>query len=374
MKEIFFKYNVIKVLRIIVIIVIMLLLVAFLFLKMWIPLGGNLSSNDKKDYANWASNFNNGKFYNENKTQVIYENYNEHDFVSNKDTIPIDKIPIAPPTLLEDPSLDVLNITWLGHSSLLIQMHSMNILIDPIFSDVPSPISFIGTNRFSELPVDISDLPNIDLVIISHDHYDHLDYQTIKGIDSKVDKYLVPLGVENHLERWGVKGNKIITLAWWEEINTNGLLIGCTPARHESGRSLFDKNNTLWASWVFIDEYHKIFYSGDTGFDEHFEKIGNKYEEFDLALVDSGQYDTRWKTIHMTPEEAINASIALKSKTVMPIHWGTFKLARHPWDDPIERFILKAEKEKIKYITPKIGETIVYQENIQTEKWWRNIR
>ena len=185
---------------------------------------------------------------------------------------------------------------------------------------------------------------------------------------------MVPLGIENHLERWKIDKAKITNMAWWEEIEFNGLKIACTPARHYSGRSLNDRYKSLWASWVFMNDYYKVFESGDTGFDTHFNDIYDKYGDFDLALIDSGQYDKRWKSTHMVPEESVLAGKILNAKVIMPIHWGTFKLSNHPWDDSVERFILEAEKQNIKYMVPKIGETIFYDENINTEKWWKNIK
>ena len=374
MKKIFLSSKLFKVLGMIIISILFIFLIVFAFLNLWIPFGGTVTKEDRNDYQNRSNNYKNGKFYNENNFQKIYSN-GVNNFVSKKRSVPIDEIPTMKPVFLSDPSKEELNITWFGHSSLLLQMHGMNILIDPVFSDYTSPISFIGPSRFSKLPIELKDLPDIDIVIISHDHYDHLDYETIKLIDKKVDKYVVPLGVENHLERWKVDNNKIINMSWWEEIEINGLTIGCTPSRHYSTRNfVLDSNDTLWASWVLIDEYHKVYESGDTGYDNHFKEIFEKYGEFDLSLLDSGQYDFRWKSTHMNPEEAVQAGKDLKSKVIMPIHWGAFKLANHPWDDPVERFSKESEKQNIKYITPRIGQTINYVSNMDTDKWWINIK
>lgn len=373
MKELFFNYRFVRIIVISLLTFLSLLFIVLLFFKLWVPFGGNPSFSDKQDYEKRASNYKNGKFYNEREFKMIYTDKVENKYVSVKDTKPKEEIPLESPNILESPSINKLNITWLGHSTILMNMHGMNLLIDPVFSDYASPIPYLGPVRYSDLPIGVDDLPNIDIVLISHDHYDHLDYKTIKLIDNKVDKYIVPLGVENHLEKWGVNSNKIINMAWWEEITINGLLIGCTPSRHYSSRTMIDKYNTLWASFVLIDNYYKLFISGDSGYDDHFKKIGEKYGNFDISLLDTGQYNTRWKSTHMVPEQSVQAGIDLKSQYIMPIHYGTFKLANHPWDDPVDRFVLESEKKNINYITPKIGETINYNGIMSTSIWWRDI-
>lgn len=356
-------------------VILIVLVIIFLFLNYWYQFGGKATKEDKKDYLKRASNYINGKFYNENDFKIRNKKDKKNKFLSKKGIFPDDEIPIEKFKVINNPNLDILNITWFGHSSLFVQMHGMNIMIDPVFNNHVGPVSFIGSSRFGKIPVRSDDLPNLDIVVITHDHYDHLDYKTIMEIDKKVNKYIVPLGVENHLIRWKVSEEKIINMGWWEEVNINGLLIGCTPSRHFSSRNLiFDCYNTLWASWVFSDEYHKIFESGDTGFDKHFDEIFDKYGDFDLAILDCGQYDVKWKDVHMRPEEAIKVGKTLNAKVVMPIHWCAFKLAKHPWDDPIERFVRQALNEKIKYTSPKIGETITYGKNMVTDKWWNDIK
>lgn len=354
---------------------VLLLCSVFLFCKYWIPFGTTPSQKDQQNYSLRNKYFKNGKFYNEHDYQRIYKHYPKNQYLSTRGIQPQSQLPIQKVKINANSSIQTLSITWLGHSSIHIQMHGMNILIDPVFSDCISPISFFGVHRFSDVPLNIDDLPNIDIVMITHDHFDHLDYQTIKQIDKKVKTYIVPLGIENHLKRWNVHPNKIINLSWWETININGLHIICTPAKHNSSRNfVLDSYKTLWASWVIFDDYYKVFDSGDTGFDSHFKDIHDKYGDFDLAILECGQYNTKWKSTHMTPEESVMAGQILNAKVIMPMHWGAFHLAQHPWDDSIERFILEAKKENMQYMTPMIGENVKYTNHILTKQWWKNIK
>lgn len=374
MNELLKNSTLFRILFTVFIVIIILILIVFLFFKLYVPFGGVASNKDREDYKRRASNYRNGKFYNENDFQMIYKTNDKSVYVSDKNIVPVDNIPVKKPNVIEEPNIDDLNITWLGHSTILMNIKGMNVLIDPVFTGQASPVSFAGPSRYVDLPIEVDELPKIDLVVISHDHYDHLDYKTIKLIDDKVEKYVVPLGVENHLERWKVNSKKIINMAWWEEININGMLLGCTPARHYSSRKMIDSYSTLWASYVFITDKYKVYFSGDSGYDNHFKTISSKYGEFDISLLDSGQYDLKWKSTHMVPEESVQAGIDLKSKVIMPIHNGAFVLSSHPWDDPLERFSIESEKKGVKYIIPMIGETINYGDNISTNKWWKDLK
>lgn len=269
-------------------------------------------------------------------------------------------------------SNDGASLTWFGHSAVLIEIDGKNIFFDPMLGDSPSPISWLGGKRFnSELPLDIDDIPPLDAVIISHDHYDHLDYGSIKRLKSKVSKFFVPIGIGSHLIEWGVDADKITELDWWEEVSFDGIKIAATPARHFSGRSLNDKNATLWASWVLKGKDTNLFFSGDSGYTKSFKDIGHKYGPFDLAMVECGQYHEDWSQIHMMPEETVQATLDLKSKRLMPIHWGAFVLALHDWDDPVKRALQEAQKRGVSMIAPVIGETIgIHQNNKDTVDWW----
>lgn len=362
-----------KVIMIILIVILILILAAFLFIKLNPVFGGSPDKKDKADYKTRAENYIDGKFTYPDKYSI--DGLSEDIRISQKGTKPAETLPYTTPDFAENPASDEVYVTWLGHSTLFIQMHGMNILIDPLFSDRASPVSFAGPERFSEPFIKPEELPHIDIILLSHDHYDHLDMGTIKTLDSKTDCFIVPLGVENHLERWNVKSDKIRNMAWWEEIDINGLTIACAPARHYSGRYVLDSGNTLFASWILKDEYHQIFESGDSGFGDHFKDIHNRYGDFDFVMIDCAQYDMRWHASHMFPEESVNACATLGAELTMPVHWGAYSLSTHAWDDPPVRFSKYAEELEIDVVTPMLGETM----NINTpeqykEKWWENIK
>lgn len=375
MKEFYKNHKLIRILMWITLILLTIILIFILILNFFPPLGGKITVKDKKEYEKRALNYIDGKFHNEEDFELIYKS-TENIYLSTKNTKPERILKVEKPELLENPKSDDLTVTWLGHSSTLIQMSGLNILIDPMFSEYSSPLQFVGPKRFSELPLEIDELTTIDIVLITHDHYDHLDYNTIKKLKDKTKKFIVPLGVEKHLQKWGVTEETITNLAWWEETNINDLKIVCTPAQHYSNRSINDRNNTLWASFVLKNDYYQIFQSGDTGYNRHFKEIYEKYGSFDLVLLDSGQYNNSWKQVHMTPEESVTASIDLHAKVAMPIHWGTFSLAMHPWDDSVERFMNTAKEKELTAITPKIGNTVNYKDysSYTDYNWWKDIK
>lgn len=263
------------------------------------------------------------------------------------------------------------SVIWLGHSSVYIKMSGIKILTDPVFSKRASPVSFIGPQSFElEYPFTPEDLPIPDIILISHDHFDHLDYKIIKKHYLDVKLFVVPLGIRDHLEKWGVSPDQIREFDWWqEEIIMDDLTFAATPSQHFSGRQKQD-NSTLWCSWVIQNSNEKIFFSGDSGYDDHFSTIGEKYGPFDLTLMECGAYGKYWPKIHMIPEESVQAGIDVKAKVILPIHWGKFNLAFHPWTEPIERFIKESEAKGLQITTPLIGEEIVLGSEMPTGKWW----
>lgn len=276
-------------------------------------------------------------------------------------------------------SLEIVNrpdsitrITWFGHSAFLLEIQGKNILIDPMFGSTPSPHPWLGRSRFTDgLPIEVEKLPVIDAVIFSHDHYDHLDYGSIQKLKHKVKQFYTPLGVGNHLAKWGVPQETIHELNWWDEIQYDNLKFICAPARHFSGRAISDRFSTLWASWIIQGGGKNIYFSGDSGYGSHFKTIGDKYGPFDFAMMECGQYDERWHEIHMMPEETAVAAVDLNAKTFMPIHWGAFVLALHTWKDPIDRVTKKATELGIPIATPKIGEPIILElPEKPSSRWW----
>jgi L-ascorbate metabolism protein UlaG (beta-lactamase superfamily) len=269
---------------------------------------------------------------------------------------------------------DAPRVTWFGHSAIFLEMEGHRLLFDPMFSPRPSPVSWAGTKRYpTNFSIQLDDFPNFDAIIISHDHYDHLDYDSIRKLMDKTSRFIVPLGVRQRLIKWGVPSGKISEHDWWEELEFNGLKLACTPARHFSGRGLFDRDSTLWCSWVIAGRETKIYYSGDGGYGPHFKEIGEKYGPFDLTLLECGQYDERWSSIHMKPEETVLAHLDLRGKMLIPVHWGAFTLSFHAWTDPVERVTEAALKYQVSISTPKIGETVVIpSKDFPTSPWWRN--
>ncbi len=278
-------------------------------------------------------------------------------------------------------SLDIANkpdgiarLTWFGHSAFLLEIDGKNILLDPMLGESPSPLPLFGSKRYAnELPIDVASLPHINAVIISHDHYDHLDYSSIRQLKDKVDAFYTPLGVGAHLAAWGVDEAKIHELKWGDEATHEGLTFICTPARHFSGRGLFDRFSTLWASWVIKSAEKSLYFSGDSGYGPHFKEIGDKYGPFDIAMMECGQYNERWENIHMFPQQTVQAFQDVQGRLLMPIHWGAFSLALHSWTDPIERVAAKAKELNVPLATPRIGEPIdLNLSTAPSTRWWEN--
>lgn len=359
---------------------VVLFILGALFMNLSPEFGGTISENQKEKYAK-SENFKDGVFENIGGVKMSmgfgdYVKGLKGFFSPQPNTTPKGALPVVTVDSLQLANYDgPARMVWFGHSTFLYQIEGKNILIDPMLGPVPAPHPILGGKRFSDtLPIDIEQIPFIDIVFLSHDHYDHLDYQSILKLKDKVNMFFVPLGVGTHLSAWGVDTNHITEMDWWDENLNDGFSIKCVPAQHFSGRGLADRGKTLWSGWVIQRDSVNIFFSGDSGYGNHFKEIGDKYGPFDFAMLECGQYNELWKEIHMMPEETAQAGIDVKAKVIMPIHWGAFKLAMHPWTDPVVRVTNKARELKLKTVTPTIGE-FIYLANPASNNgdWWTKV-
>lgn len=292
----------------------------------------------------------------------------------NPNRKPIGKIPME---LLD---ADMMNenqqakVVWFGHSTLFVEIEEKKLLLDPTFANSPSPFPLFGGRRFSKgLPIEPDKLPFIDVVLLSHDHYDHMDYHSIMQLKDKTGLFCVPFGVGRRLAKWGIAPEKIREFEWWHQLDFARMTLACTPARHFSGRGVLDRNKTLWCSWAIVGQQTKVYFSGDGGYGPHFAEIGKKYGPFDLTFMECGQYDKRWSDIHMMPEETLQAHLDVKGRMMIPIHWAAFSLAFHGWTEPIERIIKAAKERNVAISTPRIGEVVhIGAAEYPKSIWWRS--
>lgn len=277
-------------------------------------------------------------------------------FILSKRLRPKQEIPILHFDFQKKADDGRMRAAWFGHSVLFMQLQGLNILIDPMFGENSAPISPFPVRRFSKNTLSIIDqLPLMDLILISHDHYDHLDYHSIKKLKSKGGKYLVALGVKRHLVKWGIKEDDIIEFDWWDEYKQGQVEITFTPTQHFSGRGMGDRFKSLWGGWAFRTSSQNIYFSGDSGYGPHFKEIGKRLGPFDFGFMECGQYNELWKAIHMFPEESVQAAIDAAVEKAMPVHWAAFALAQHQWREPVIRFVKEAKKRGVNYLVPEPG-------------------
>ena len=268
---------------------------------------------------------------------------------------------------------DSVKFIWLGHSTVLLSIDGHVILFDPVFSDHASPFP-IAAKRFQPPVIHLEDLPEVDHIIISHDHYDHLDMETVKYFVNSNVKFITPLGVGSHLRYWGVDEARITELDWWEEANLDGMIYAATPSQHFSGRiGVMHNDKTLWASWVIAGKTDSVYFSGDSGYDTHYKDIGRKYGPFDVVFMENGQYNESWRAVHNLPDEAITAFKDVGGTYLVPVHWGMFNLSVHNWFDPPKEITRLAKAEDIKLITPRLGQLIDLNNPPLYDQWWLEV-
>jgi len=335
---------------------------------------GKLPSGKYLEQLKQSSNYNKGAFQNLSETpmkspDISYWKMTREFMKKHPGRLPPKPIPFVKTDLTKINS-DETTIVWFGHSSYFIRIENKNFLIDPVFSGYAGPFSFMvkafrGSNEYK-----VSDMPAIDHLILTHDHYDHLDYKTVGKLKNNVRHIYCSLGVASHLKYWGFDTNKISELDWWQtERLDDNLQLTAAPARHFSGRGL-KRNQTLWSSFILRSSKHNLYLGGDSGYDSHFKEIGYKCGPFDLAILEAGQYNNMWPLIHMMPEQTVQAAVDLKANTLLPVHWGKFTLAMHPWNDSIKRVLVKAKELNIQVLTPKIGQPLILGNIFQSESWW----
>lgn len=276
--------------------------------------------------------------------------------------------------VLAKPPESGLRITWVGHSSTLVEIDGKRVLTDPMWSDRASPSSVVGPQRFHPPPIPLADLPPIDAVVVSHDHYDHLDMATLQALGQRGVMMHVPLGVGAHLERWGVPAEQIVEHVWWQQSDIGGgVRIISTPSRHFSGRGLTSRNSTLWSSWSLVGPQHRVFFSGDSGETPAFAGIGEKLGPFDVAMLEIGQWHPSWGTIHMGPDGALRAFKMLGARRLLPVHWATFALGLHAWSEPAETLVEHGAALGVDPITPLLGQPVEPTHDPNTPRWWRDL-
>jgi L-ascorbate metabolism protein UlaG (beta-lactamase superfamily) len=286
------------------------------------------------------------------------------------DTVPDRPVPVLALTraqLLAAPDRSVFR---LGHSTILLKLRGEFWLTDPVFSERASPVQWAGPKRFHAPPIGIDELPPIKGVIVSHNHYDHLDHAAILQLAGKTEHFLAPLGVGDQLIAWGVDAAKVQQLDWWQSTTVDGIRFVATPSQHFSGRGLGDGNKTLWASWTILDDDLRVFFSGDSGYFGGFKTIGDKYGPFDLTLMETGAYDPQWPDVHMQPEQTLQAHLDLRGKWLLPIHNGTFDLALHSWHQPFDRITALAAEKNVAITTPRMGEAVAIEAPHAGSAWW----
>ena len=356
-----------KAILILALAVVILAAVGLAFLRFWPSVGRTPDRDERAAWDQSSAHYSDGAFHNEHETATMTGKADP----SSDRKRPRETLRAQTPELLPEPQPEALRCTWFGHSSFLLQLGEISILADPVFSDRSSPVSFAGPKRFSELPVTAEELPEIDVLFVSHDHYDHLDYRTIRTIKDRVGAFVVPLGIDSILCGWGVAPEKIRALDWWESVELGGTTFTLTPSQHFSGRNPLKSNSTLWGGLYIERGRHRVYYTGDGGYYEVFAEVRDRLGAPELMIAECGQYDSAWAKIHMTPEQTMQAAVDAGAEWLIPVHWGSFCICNHAWDDSIRRVTAAAEAAGVMTATPEIGQTVDYDDLSNcTRHWW----
>ncbi len=342
----------------------------------WLASLGGRVKGDRLERARESPQYGESKFRNPQPTKMATGSFVEmarRQFLGGEQREPLGTIPVVARTASDytAPPASGLRATWIGWSSVLVEIEGHTVLTDPIWSERCSPSTLIGPKRFHPPPMPLSELPMIDAVVISHDHYDHLDMPAIRALAARGTHFVVPLGIGAHLDAWDVPAAQIHELDWNESFDLDGLEITATPARHYSGRNPIYKDETLWASWVVKGAKHRVFFSGDSGYSDVFRAIGAEHGPFDLTLIKIGASDPTWSEIHMTPEQAIQTHHDVRGRVLLPVHWATFNLGFHAWREPVDRAVAAAEMSDATIVVPRPGELVEPGAvSPEVEPWW----
>ena len=342
-------------------------ILVFLFTS---PSVGKQPDRDEQELLQKRSGqYRDGSFHNENEVGLM----TGEGYPPSSRRTPGTMLAAQEPAFRSTPLPDTLTYTWFGHSSFLLQLGESNVLVDPVLGNRASPVDFAGPARFSELPLKAEELPEIDVLFISHDHYDHLDYRTIRSVRDRVKNFVVPLGVDSILAGWGVEKDIIHALDWWESVELDGVTFTLTPSQHFTGRNPLKRNRTLWGGVFMENAHHRVYYTGDGGYYAVFGEIRERLGAPVLMIAECGQYDPRWAKSHMFPEETVQAGLDAGTEWLIPVHWGSFCICNHAWDDSIRRVTAAADGTALRLAAPQIGRTVDMSELAScSEHWWED--